>query len=208
MNTISRKVMWLIIIVAVSVGGYLVGAQEATPEVTTAVEDIAEERTHTIPDIGTITYPLESYSVLTACGCDSSRAADIFFPGVVTLYPNDHVVHGTAFDTAYRIKIAMVAVEGDLDASMLGTGPLVQYDADIFDPGDVTRLNLNGTPALRIDNLPAGPAGTVTMDIIAVVNDRMIEILVEPVADVGGTATEGLAIVNQIIGSITFDTTQ
>jgi hypothetical protein len=85
---------------------------------------------------------------------------------------------------------------------MLGSGPLMQYEANMFDPGDVVRLRLNGVPALRIDNLPVGPSGEVTMHIVAVVDARMIEILVEPVADVGGTAVNGLEVVEQIIGSI------
>jgi hypothetical protein len=36
-----------------------------------------------------------------------------------------------------------------------------------------------------------GPEGAVTIDIIAVVDGRLIKILVEPVAQAGGTAVDG-----------------
>ena len=47
--------------------------------------------------------------------------------------------------------------------------------------------------------------GMVTSHIVAIVDARMIEILVEPVAEVGGTAINGLEIVDQIIGSIVLE---
>ena len=163
-------------------------------------------RTQTMPDIGTFEYPLAFYSAWMANACVApGGGSDIWFPGVIRIQPNDSVIYGNQFNTAYRIQIAMTEASGELDSSMFGRGPLMQYEADAFDPGSVVRLSLNGVPALRIDNLPVGPSGVVTMDIMAVVDGRLIEILVEPVADVGGTAVDGLDVVNQIIGSIVLE---
>jgi hypothetical protein len=151
-------------------------------------------RIHTMPDIGTVEYPLAFYSVWNGVPGGTSRDSQIFFPGVITIRPNDSVIYGVQFDTAYQIRIAMSEAPGELDSSMLGSGPLMQYEPDNFEPGDVARLSLNGVPALRIDNLPVGPSGMVTTHIVAVVDARMIEILVEPVAEVGGIAIDGVCV--------------
>jgi len=180
----------------------------AFPTEMLTVTNAAGYREHTMPDIGTVEYPLSFYSVWSGLPGGTSRDSEIFFPGVVTLRPNDSVIYDGQFDTAYQIRIAMSAAPGPLDDGLLGTGPLMQYGADLFEPGDVLRLSLNGVPALRLDHLPVGPSGEVTSHIMAVVDDRLIEIVVEPVATVGGTAVDGLEIVMQIIGSISLESYQ
>jgi hypothetical protein len=171
-----------------------------------SVTNAAGYRQHTAPDLGTFEYPLAFYSVRSGnIAATFNGGQDVLFPGVISIEPNDSVIYGNQFDTAYRIQIAMVETDNELDTAMLGTGPLMQYDTSIYEVGDIVRLSLNGVPALRIDNLPIGAAGTVTSDIVAVHHGRLYEILVEPVHEVDGTAIEGRAIVDSIIGSLSFE---
>lgn len=211
MNKIKHISGVIITAIVFGVMTHFAAAQTATPvpvvlptEVLT-VTNADGYRTHTMPDIGTVEYPLAFYSVWNGVPGGTSRDNEIFFPGVITIRPNDSVIYGVQFDTAYQIRIAMSEATGELDSSMLGSGPLMQYEADAFDAGDVMQISLNDIPALRIDNLPVGPMGMVTSHIVAIVDARMIEILVEPVAEVGGTAINGLEIVDQIIGSIVLE---
>ena len=183
-----------------------VAAQTTTPTEIFEVTNANGYRTQMIPDIGTVEYPLAFYSIWSGIPGGTSRDSEIFFPGVITIRPNDSVIYGVQFDTAYQIRIAMSAGQGDLEMSMLGTGPLIQYEASLFEPGDVQRLSLNGVTAFRIDHIPVGAQGEITMHIITVTEGRMIEIVVEPIAEVGGVAIEGLDIVNQIIDSLKLDT--
>lgn len=208
------KILLVMALISVTMSSLAqVGAQQtATPvppllptEINT-VTGAAGYRTYNMPDIGSLEYPLAFYSVSMENACVAPDGGqDIWFPGVIRVQPNDSVIYGVQFDTAYRIQIAMTEAAGELDASMLGTGPLMQYEPDAFDPNEVMNIDLNGVPAVRVDNLPVGPSGMVTMDIITVIDGRMIEILVEPVAEVGGTAVDGLEMVTQIINSLVLD---
>lgn len=204
-----------VMLIAISLMTHFAAAQSGTPTATPlpteilTVTNASGYRTQVMPDIGTFEYPLAFYSVWMApAAIAPDGGKDIWFPGVIRIQPNDSVIYGNQFDTAYRIQIAMTEAPGELDAALLGNGPLMQYEPEAFEPGDILRLSLNGVPALRIDNLAVGPEGAVTMDIVAVVDGRLIEILVEPVAQVGGSAVDGLEVVGQIIGSIVFERSQ
>lgn len=183
----------------------LVSAQTATPVPSGEAFEVTNAngyRTYNMPDIGTVEYPLAFYSVWNGVPGGTSRDGEIFFPGVITLRPNDSVIYGVQFDTAYQIRIAMSEATGDLDASMLGSGPLFQYEPGLINSADVQEFSLNGVPALRVDNVPTGMYGEITTHIVAVVDARMVEIIVEPIGEVGGNAITGTDILNQILGSI------
>jgi hypothetical protein len=147
--------------IASSETSYEVPVNAGATEVFT-VTNAAGYRQHTAPDLGTFEYPLVFYSVRSGnIATTLNSGLDVLFPGIVSIEPNDNIIYGNQFDTAYRIQIAMVEVESELDAAMLGTGPLLQYETDIYEVGDIIRLSLKGVPALRIDNLPIGASGMV-----------------------------------------------
>lgn len=143
-------------------------------------------------------YPIELYSVQT--GPANSQA---LAPGVVEVVPNDST-NLTPDASTYKISVAVHentnGLTMDNQAELLASGGiLLQYDPALLDSSHpIQDYTIDGIPALRVDNLPAGQAGTVTQ-IIAIHNDKIYEWVIEPAQVDGGTSN--LPVVEQILNS-------
>jgi len=67
------------------------------------------------------------------------------------------------------------------------------------DTNKVKETTLDGLKAYRLDNLPVGPAG-ITTDIMTIKNNKIYEILVEPVQGTGDSEVNK-QIIEQIIST-------
>jgi hypothetical protein len=191
----------LVAVVLILTGLMQVFAQEAT------LAPDAESRTYQPPDSDyRFTYPLDSYSVRAGCTCQTpDQGQNILFPGVVEIAPNDSLVYRGGQGTVYKISIAATspAEAPTLDATLFGTGPLVQYDPSIVKLDQVQEIQFGDTPGLRVDDLPVGQNG-LTADILVVYNNILYEIVVEPVNVTEGGGVKGKNLLDDILNSIKF----
>jgi hypothetical protein len=190
----------LIVLVLALLGGLLVAVN--------AQDDMKPKlRAYQPPDSDyRFNYPLESYSVRLGCTCAAPNGGtDIVFPGVITIDPNDSLVYADKAGRAFRISIATVAApEGaKLSPVLLGKGPLMQYETDLLKDKTVQSIKLGGVDALRVDNVPTGPAGSLT-DILLLHEGLLYQILVEPVGDGTGDDTPGRKLAEDVLKSFQF----
>lgn len=125
-----------------------------------------------------------------------------------TLDPTDDILHRFPDTTFYRITIAAksgdtpVAVSGAYDpANLFGHGPILEYGAEEIQGKTIQEITLDGSPAYRIDALDSQG---VTADIIALRNDVLYEIVVEPYELGKANPEEYLPLVEQIINTFQF----
>jgi hypothetical protein len=113
LNKVKLVSVVIVICIAIGVMTRFVSVQTATsapPVLPTEIFTVTNAngyRTQIMPDIGTVEYPLAFYSMWNHCACGTSRGDEIWFPGIITIQPDDSVIYGNQFDTAYRIQIAM-----------------------------------------------------------------------------------------------------
>ena len=126
-----------------------------------------------------ISYPLEWYSIRD--GLTSSH--EVYFQGVKVLVPNDWFYYQEPRAVTYKISIAVRENVDDLSLdeaqSLLSGGAIIAYDPQLLAGQSIQNITLDGVSALRVDDLPAGPAG-ISTQIVAIRNHRIYEVLVEP----------------------------
>lgn len=194
-------IKWMARLVGVALlltGLMQVFAQEAT------VAPDATARTYRTPDANyTFTYPLDYYSVRqTLVGADNPN---IIFPGALEIALNDSLIYRDGQGTIAKVTVAGMAVPDgtELDASLLGTGPLMQYAPDMIQPDQVQQIDLGGVPALRVDNVPVGQAGALT-DMLAMYNGILYEITIEPVTTGAAGQVNGDDLLQSILDTFEF----
>lgn len=161
-----------------------------------------DARTYQAPDLGyTFDYPLDHYSVRQSL---LPASGEVLFPGVIIIDPNDSLIYRDGKGLVFKVSIAaVIAPEGAaLDQSLFGTGPLIQYEPDLLESMTVQEIMFGDVAALRVDEVPAGPTGSIT-DIIALHEGLLYELLIEPVGEERG-GVFGRNLVNNILKAFRF----
>lgn len=125
-----------------------------------------------------IQYPLAFYSLRAG-----QSAPTVLFPGVRVVEPNDVFSYQTRGQAVYKLSIAVTTNEEGLSLdepeALLANSALIAYDPALLADYLLQQIELAGVPALRVDDLPVGPAG-ITTQIVALRGDFIYELLVEP----------------------------
>jgi hypothetical protein len=178
-------------------------AQEATSDAASL-----GQRTFQAADLGMFDYPLETYSVRPG---SSPNSGQMLFPGIISIEPNDSFLYGDKNPNrgiVYMMQIAASPNEGGYTAddleSLLGTLPLLQYEAAALEGLDIQHIELDGSPAVRVNNLPVGPGSGVTHIIaLAPAGNPLVEFVISPAnlfgAGIGSNPSQGDPNVNRRI---------
>lgn len=182
----------------------LVGILSASLHFVTAAQNTkpSDTRTYQAPDLGyTFDYLLDHYSVRPGF---IPSGAEILFPGVITIDPNDSLIYRDGKGLVFKVSIAAVfAPDGaSLDKSLFGTGPLIQYESDLLESKVIQDIKFGSVAALRVDDVPVGPTGSIT-DIIALHEGLLYELLIEPVGEERG-GVFGRNLINNILKTFQF----
>ena len=158
-----------------------------------------------------IDYPLAFYSLRAG-----QSGPNVLFPGVRVVEPNDAFTYQDRNQAVYKLSIAVTANEQGLSldepAALLANSALIAYDPALLADYTIQPIELGGVPALRVDDLPVGPAG-ITTQIVALHGDLLYELLVEPhvlttnqaepfVA--GAASAANRTLIEQVIGTFGF----
>jgi hypothetical protein len=147
----------------------------------------------------TFSYPIDVYSVETG-----PANAEALAPGIIEIEPNDATNMEEPLTQTYKISVAVHentdGLSMDNPNQLLAQGGLlVQYDSALLDATHpVETYTINGVPAFRVNNLPAGQSGSVTQ-IMTIHNGKIYEWLIEP-AQVNGDMSNQ-PIVEEILDS-------
>lgn len=171
-------------------------------------------RNHHAPDLAYFDYPLDTYSVRQGQVPfpPAGEISPILFPGVVSIEPNDSYIYAENQGTVYKISMASVANTDSVQTvdtlpQLLGTLELMRYDAITLEGLEIETFEMDGLPAVRVNDLPTGLNG-VAAHILAVSRNQIFEIVVEPVMvnDENSEATEtNRTVYETILSSIRFD---
>ena len=155
-------------------------------------------KTYSATGVYEIRYPENLYSVRS--GTASLKAE---WPGIIIIYPKDSFNNKPPLSVTYKISIVIsdnsANLSMDQPSKLFGNGILIQYPSLYADTNKVKETTLDGLKAYRLDNLPVGPAG-ITTDIMTIKNNKIYEILVEPVQGTGDSEVNK-QIIEQIIST-------
>lgn len=125
-----------------------------------------------------IQYPLATYSMR-----DGLSGPDVLYPGVKVVEPNDSFYYQEPRAQTYRLSIAVSENRDGLtldDAEqLLARSQLLAYDPALLAEATIEAYTLDGTPAVRVNDLAAGPNGIATQ-IVALNGPFVYELLAEP----------------------------
>ncbi|MEZ4618388.1 MAG: hypothetical protein R2867_23135 [Caldilineaceae bacterium] len=125
-----------------------------------------------------IYYPPTLYGVEVLAGNSGSP-----FSGAVVFTPTEELNNQEPLAQTYKLTIlahvASKAYSLNDPAELLANGHYLSYAPNLLDGVTIQQTNLAGAPAVRVDNLPVGLAGT-SMQLIAIRADIVYEVIVEP----------------------------
>jgi len=153
-----------------------------------------------------IYYPPTLYTVALL-----SDHADSPFSGTIRLTPTEMLMNREPRATSYRLSmlahVADKAYSFSDAATFLANGQALSYAPSLLVGRTITKTNLAGALALRVDDLPVGAAGT-TIQLLAIRADIVYELIVEPVqpgnSSDAAAAEANLALIEQIIDTFRF----
>lgn len=157
-----------------------VAAQSNTVEMTEeAQQETQRIRTYEVEPFH-FDYLLDFYSLHLDCG-EPVGDAILAGVGLIEIIPNDGVIYDSNVPPLPYITISATQIEAnsELDETLLGLGPIIQYVNDAIRPETFQQIDLNGVPAFRVDDLPIGQAG-VSTHIVAIHEGLRYDIIVEP----------------------------
>lgn len=132
------------------------------------------------------------------------------FSGAIVFTPTNALTSREPLAASYRLSIlahvANKAYSLSEGATFLANGQLLSYDPALLDGQTITRTNLAGAPAVRVDDLPVGQAG-VTIQLAAIRADIVYELVVEPAQMSSGNADAdqaNLTLVEQMMQTFHF----
>jgi hypothetical protein len=106
-------------------------------------------------------------------GCTVSSAG---VQGAIEVKPNDSFIYGDNRNT-YSVKIAAITNSEVYDADdlpgLLGTLLLLQYEPTMLEGKEIQSLDINGNPAVRVDDVQAGLSGVLG-------EGQILEVVIEP----------------------------
>ena len=174
----NRIVLLALLLVGITALSGCSSSQSPTSQATTGTLSKVNWKTFKADSGYTISYPLELYSIRNGLS-----GPDVFFPGVKVLEPNDSFYYQEPRAVTYKISIAVRDNPQNLSLddpeSLLAQSAIIAYDPKSLTGHSIQQITLDGVNALRVDDLPAGPAG-ITTQIVAIRNNRIYEVLVEP----------------------------
>lgn len=175
-----RKLIGFIVVLALLMGISVVGAQDDAL------------RTAALPDLGSISYPIESYSLRPGeLSIPAEQASAVMFPGAYSIVPNDSfVAEQQAQDQiAYAVHVAPVIAPEGVTAetlwTLLGKLALAQYEG--VDAANISVFELNGLPAVRVDRVPT-PLVEIASHVLVLNGSVVIEMVVLPARIYGAPA--------------------
>ena len=125
-----------------------------------------------------VRYPLEQYSIRNA-----PSSPEVLYPGVKVIEPNDAFYYAEPRVVTYKISIAVTenaqGLSLDDPAQLLAHSVIYPYDPGALAGHDIREISLDNVKAVRVDDLEVGPTG-ITAQIVAIRNNRIYELLVEP----------------------------
>jgi inhibitor of cysteine peptidase len=158
-----------------------------------------------------IQYPLNTYSMRTGIS-----GPEVLFPGVKVIEPNDSFYYREPRGVVYKISIAVTenstGLTLDNAEQLLTNSQIIRYDPVLLEGKSIEPVELGGEPALRVADLPSGPAG-ITAQIVAIHGPFVYELMVEPHQLTGNQAVpyvegavspDNQALVEQIIATFQF----
>jgi hypothetical protein len=207
---VSRKLIVLIVLIVTVLGAFHVGAQ-----------DIDKYLIVDLPDLGSVTYPMNEYSLRPASdfSVPVERSAEVIFPGFLSITPNDRFVAEQrgegkmVYSVHFAAVIAPEGTTGENLESLLGKLPLVSYEAEALDGKTVAVFEHNRLPAVRVNGVTTGLVEIVS-HILVLNGGNIIEILVTPAKSyaapefnsfvTGDADGRNLALAEKIWASLTF----
>lgn len=148
------------------------GSRAATPAETSAWQSYQADSGYAIQ------YPLALYSLRAG-----QSGPNVLFPGVRVVEPNDAFTYRDREQTVYKLSIAVSTNDQGLSLdqpeSLLANSAIIAYDPALLADHPIQQIELDGVPALRVDDLPVGPAG-ITTQIVALYHEFIYELMVEP----------------------------
>ncbi|RIK42555.1 MAG: hypothetical protein DCC55_08600 [Chloroflexi bacterium] len=158
-----------------------------------------------------IQYPLSTYSMRTGIS-----GPEVLFPGVKVVEPNDSFAYREPRAVVYKLSVAVTENSAGLTLEdteqLLANSQIIPYDLALLENKSIEQIELGGEPALRVDDLPVGPAG-ITTQIVAIHGPFVYELMVEPHQLTGNQAEpyvegkvtpENRALVEQVIATFQF----
>lgn len=152
-----------------------------------------------------IYYPPTLYRVEVLDGNPDSP-----FAGAIVFTPTEELNSQEPLAQTYTLTIlahvAGKAYSLSEPAPLLANGQYLSYAPFLLEGRTITHTNLDGAPAVRVDDLPVGLAGTA-MQLVAIRADITYELVVEPhqVSSSGDAADQAnLALVEQMIDTFQF----
>lgn len=153
-----------------------------------------------------IYYPPTLYTVDVLPSNESSP-----FSGAIVLTPTATLNERTPLAPSYTLSILAHGADKRYSlfepVGLLANGRLLSYTPDLLADHPIMRTHLVDAPAVRVDEIAAGPAG-VTTQLIAIRADIVYELVVTPaqVTSTGDAAADqaNRALVEQMIQSLRF----
>jgi hypothetical protein len=153
-----------------------------TPAPVSAAAPGGEWKTYSADQLFEISYPLGLYSMRDARSF--SPAADLVSPGPKVLIPDDSFYYRQPRALTYKIFVAVRLNSQHLSLDAAET-LLTQNSIYPYEPGALQGVTsqpflLDGVNALRVEDVAGGSTGRITLQIVAIKNDYIYDILVEP----------------------------
>jgi hypothetical protein len=174
---IRIAVLWIVVVGTAT----LMGCSSGPPSTVQATPDTLSTvhwKTFKADSGYEISYPLELYSLRNGLS-----SPDVLFPGTKVLEPNDSFYYNEPRAVTYKVSIAVRVNTENLSLAepelLLAHSAIIAYDPGVLTGLSIQQITLDGVRALRVDDLPVGPAG-ITTQIVAVHNDLIYELVVEP----------------------------
>ena len=143
-------------------------------------------RVLSLPDLGSVEYPLDTYSARAdLSGLQNDATSDILFPGAFTIAPNDAFVYQQLAlgNAVFTVRIASVlpsiGVKAEALPTLFGALPLMAYEQDALNGVEIQRLTIDGLPAVRVNNVVNG-AEKIAAHMLVLNGAMVVEIVVLP----------------------------
>jgi hypothetical protein len=173
-----------------------------------------------LPDFGSFSYPVATYSVMPdTFSISAEDMANVVFPGAWIISPNDSFIYEQLAqgNMVYTMRLAAITntnnVAAENLATLLGTLPLMRYEAvGALEGATVEQTQVGGMPAVKASGVTFAEGAKAT-HLIILNGNTLVEIVIMPTVLYGapnhnifmtGNADPNLAVMESILASIQF----